>query len=68
MNNLIDNAIKYSDEGSDIEISTENDEKYIKVMVADSGSGISEEDQDHIFLVDFIELHRPELLIIKGVG
>ena len=49
MNNLIDNAIKYSDEGSDIEISTENDEKYIKVMVADSGSGISEEDQDHIF-------------------
>ena len=49
MNNLIDNAIKYSDEGSDIEISTANDEKYIKVMVADSGSGISEEDQDHIF-------------------
>ena len=49
MNNLIDNAIKYSDEGSDIEISTENDEKIYKVMVADSGSGISEEDQDHIF-------------------
>ncbi len=50
MNNLIDNAIKYSKNGSTINISTLNEtDKYIKVKVEDSGTGISDEDQDHIF-------------------
>ena len=50
MNNLIDNAIKYSDKGSDITILTSNeDDNYIKVMVEDNGEGISAEDKDHIF-------------------
>ena len=52
---------------SHIEISTVNDEKYIKVMVEDNGSGISEEDQDYIF-EDFLELLQQELLIIKVVA
>ena len=50
MNNLIDNAIKYSEEGSEIKISTSNDgDDYIRVTVEDTGEGISPEDQDHIF-------------------
>ena len=50
MNNLIDNAIKYSNKGSDITILTSNeDDNYIKVMVEDNGEGISKEDKDHIF-------------------
>ena len=50
MNNLIDNAIKYSNKGSDITILTSNeDDNYIKVMVEDNGEGISNEDKDHIF-------------------
>ena len=50
MNNLIDNAIKYSDADSEIVISTLNEtDEYIKVMVEDSGEGISSEDKDHIF-------------------
>jgi two-component system phosphate regulon sensor histidine kinase PhoR len=50
MNNLIDNAIKYSNKGSDITILTSNeDDNYIKVMVEDNGEGISKEDTDHIF-------------------
>lgn len=50
MNNLLDNAIKYSEERSEIIISTENDsENHIKVMVEDNGAGISNEDQDYIF-------------------
>ena len=50
MNNLIDNAIKYSDKGSDITILTSNeDDNYIKVMVEDNGEGISSEDKDYIF-------------------
>ena len=50
MNNLIDNAIKYSENGSDITISTSNEsDNYIKVMVKDTGEGISDEDKNHIF-------------------
>ena len=50
MNNLIDNAIKYSKEDSQITISTSNEvDNYIKVMIEDSGQGISDEDKDHIF-------------------
>ena len=50
MNNLVDNAIKYSEKDSQIIISTSNEsDEYIKIMVEDSGEGISSEDKDHIF-------------------
>jgi two-component system phosphate regulon sensor histidine kinase PhoR len=50
MNNLVDNAIKYSEEGSEIIIMTTNEsEDHIKVMIEDNGSGISDEDKDYIF-------------------
>ena len=49
MNNLLDNAYKYSDEGTSVEVSTMDQGKMIKVMVADSGVGVSDEDQEHIF-------------------
>ena len=50
MNNLIDNAIKYSENNSQIIISTSNEvDEYIKVIVEDNGTGISPEDKDHIF-------------------
>jgi len=49
MNNLLDNALKYSNPGSSIEISTKDQGKMIKIMVADSGIGVSNEDQEHIF-------------------
>ena len=49
MNNLIDNAFKYSPKGSVIEISTITNNNLIKINVADQGSGISEIDQEYIF-------------------
>ena len=50
MNNLVDNAIKYSEKDSQIIISTSNEsDEYIKIMVEDTGEGISSEDKDHIF-------------------
>ena len=50
MNNLVDNAIKYSEKDSQIIISTCNEsDEYIKIMVEDNGEGISSEDKDHIF-------------------
>jgi two-component system phosphate regulon sensor histidine kinase PhoR len=49
MNNLIDNAFKYSPKGSLIEISTITNNNHIKINVADEGTGISEIDQEYIF-------------------
>ncbi len=49
MNNLIDNAFKYSPKGSVIAISTITNNNHIKINVADQGSGISEIDQEYIF-------------------
>ncbi len=47
--NLIDNAIKYSDEGSLIDVSTTVDDGGIAIVVSDHGRGISAEHQPRIF-------------------
>ncbi len=49
--NLVSNAIKFSGEGSPINISVENDKegRWTKIMIADQGIGIGEEDQLHLF-------------------
>jgi len=49
MNNLIDNAFKYSPNNSVIEITTSENKEFIKVMVSDTGIGISKTDQVYIF-------------------
>jgi PAS domain S-box-containing protein len=47
--NLISNAIKFSDEGTSIEIQSERRDENVIVSVADHGIGISKEDQAHLF-------------------
>jgi signal transduction histidine kinase len=47
--NLIENAIKYSPEGSSVLISTEESNGQIRVQVADQGIGIPKPDQAHLF-------------------
>ncbi len=47
--NLISNAIKFSPEGKPIDISSEINEHTICLSVKDSGIGISQEDQKHLF-------------------
>tara|TARA_Y100000389_G_scaffold38706_1_gene33067 strand:+ start:470 stop:2230 length:1761 start_codon:yes stop_codon:yes gene_type:complete len=49
MNNLVDNAFKYSPKESFIEILTSQTNEYIKVTVSDNGAGISKTDQVYIF-------------------
>lgn len=49
ISNLIDNAIKYSKESVEINITTEESERYTILKVRDSGLGISEADQKVIF-------------------
>ncbi|MGH4124695.1 MAG: HAMP domain-containing sensor histidine kinase [Clostridium sp.] len=47
--NLIQNAIKYTPEGGNIYFSTEIEDKYLKIIVKDSGFGISQRDLPFIF-------------------
>ena len=49
ISNLIDNAIKYSKESVEINITTEKSERYTILKVRDNGLGISEADQKIIF-------------------
>lgn len=47
--NLIDNAIRYSDEGKEVRISAEQDRENVKISVADQGVGIAEKQIPRIF-------------------
>ena len=49
INNLIDNAIKFSPKGGTIRISSLSDGVYGIFAIKDSGPGISEKDQARIF-------------------
>ncbi len=47
--NLIDNAVKYSEETKFIKISVSADDNYVIIEVKDKGIGISEHDQKKVF-------------------
>jgi two-component system, chemotaxis family, CheB/CheR fusion protein len=47
--NLLTNAIKYTDEGGQITLSLEADEEQARIIVADNGIGMSSELLPHIF-------------------
>lgn len=49
MINLLDNAVKYSEEDSSVEITAKNSDSNVKIDVKDYGTGISEENLDKIF-------------------
>jgi signal transduction histidine kinase len=47
--NLLDNAIKYSDPGSRVDVRMLGDADSVTVRVSDTGAGIPEEDLPHLF-------------------
>jgi signal transduction histidine kinase len=49
MMNLLDNALKYSDQGSTVSIDVRAEKNNIVMIVSDEGRGIPEEDLPHIF-------------------
>ncbi|MEC3965151.1 PAS domain S-box protein [Flagellimonas halotolerans] len=49
LSNLLNNAIKYSDEDQPILLKIEDNELHVKLWVIDHGIGIPEDDQKHLF-------------------
>jgi PAS domain S-box-containing protein len=64
--NLLENAVKYSPEGSDVRVSSRTQGAFVVTRVIDQGSGISSNDQTRIF-EQFQRLETSRRLT-KGVG
>ena len=67
VNNLIDNALKYSPDTPSITIATNDTPDGIQLAIADRGIGISREDQKKIF-DQFFRVHTGNIHNVKGFG
>lgn len=67
INNLLDNANKYSPEQPEIMVSTHNRSNGVEVVVSDKGIGMTKEARKHIF-DKFYRVHTGNLHDVKGFG
>ncbi|MCD7746508.1 MAG: HAMP domain-containing histidine kinase [Lachnospiraceae bacterium] len=67
LSNLIENGIKYNKENGWVHVSLNVDSKYFYVKVEDSGIGIPEESQEHIF-ERFYRVDKSHSREIGGTG
>ncbi len=67
INNLLDNANKYSPENPEISVATRNVTGGVEVIVSDKGIGMSKEAMKHIF-EKFYRVHTGNLHDVKGFG
>lgn len=47
--NLVNNAVRYTPQGSVITIRTESDGSFVKIIISDDGPGIAEQEKEHLF-------------------
>jgi signal transduction histidine kinase len=67
INNLIDNAIKYSPNGSEVEIVSREVDDQVEISVRDQGIGLSEEDRKNLF-GRFFRVKNEATQVVKGTG
>jgi two-component system phosphate regulon sensor histidine kinase PhoR len=67
VNNLLDNANKYSPENPEISVATRNVNDGVEVIVSDKGIGLSKEAKKLIF-EKFYRVHTGNLHDVKGFG
>lgn len=65
--NLLGNAVKYTPENGEVNVSVDLSATELNIEVRDSGIGISEEDQQHVF-EKFYRANDPRLGDITGSG
>ncbi len=67
ISNLVENAIKYSGEGSVINVESTDDEDWVYISISDNGVGIADQDLEHIF-DKFYRVKNDASHKIKGTG
>lgn len=67
ISNLVENAVKYNEDNGWVHVSLNADHKFFYVKVADSGIGIPEADQEHIF-ERFYRVDKSHSREIGGTG
>lgn len=67
LQNLLGNAIKYTPDGGEVSVGVDLSATELSIEVRDSGIGISEEDQQHVF-EKFYRANDPRLGDITGSG
>ncbi len=67
VDNMVDNAVKYTREGGTVSVTMEVRDDEVVVDVADTGIGISPADQQHVFSA-FHRSTNPNALSIPGTG
>ena len=65
--NLMSNALKYSPQGSSIEITSVIDDGHVTLRIHDHGLGVPVEDQSHLF-ERFVRLERDMNSPVRGAG
>src|SRR4051812_1941430 len=64
LSNLLDNAIKYSPQGGNIELRLNRDGDYARIEIADNGLGIPRDEQERIFE----KFYRLDPALTRGVS
>ena len=67
INNLLDNAVKYSKEAPVIKLSTSNTGNFLKIRIEDNGIGMNKETLNRIF-EKFFRAHTGNIHNVKGFG
>ncbi len=67
INNLLDNAVKYSKENLKINLSTQNNNGHFRIKIEDNGIGMNKETLHRIF-EKFYRAHTGNIHNVKGFG